>query len=380
MSIQKKILKDGSTKWEVRAWTNGRGSKYLSRSFVKKIDAENYLRDFQTRSHSIKQSSSSVANFEETTFEKEANAWLDDGLLRFSASHIKRVQGILSEFLPKLRNMTLEKFTPQFLSSLQRQMKTEGAKNLTINRKTEVFTAILNFSVKQRRIPFNPASGFRKLPSDQAEMLFWERTEAQSFLEFANNKYPADSEDRWVYVVYLLALNTGLRAGEIWGLQPRDLIDHGEILFIRRQYDRVKKGLSMTKGKGSRHVPCNPELLENLSKLIAMSGTRADQTIFHGKEGNPLNHDSFGGRRFERDVQLWGGRRIRFHDLRHTAITLMIGQGVDLKTVKEICGHKDISTTMNYTHLLGDNLKQVARSFSIRPSAPQIMVRKLRLV
>ena len=79
-------------------------------------------------------------------------------------------------------------------------------------------------------------------------------------------------------------------------------------------------------------------------------------------------------------MSLWGGRRIRFHDLRHTATTLMIGNGVDLKTVKEICGHKDIATTMGYTHLLGDNLKNVARSFSIKPSITQNEEPKLRLV
>ena len=90
-----------------------------------------------------------------TSFAKEAQAWLDDGMVRFSASHLKRVRGILNEFLPRIGRLTPEKFTPSFLSSLQRQMKTDGAKNLTVNRKTEVLTAILNFSVKQRRIPFN---------------------------------------------------------------------------------------------------------------------------------------------------------------------------------------------------------------------------------
>jgi integrase len=370
MSIQKKVLKNGEIKWEIRAWTNGRGSKYVARRFDKKIDAENYLHDLKVRAVSVKKSPG-VANFEETTFAQEAQAWLDDGEVRFSASHLVRVKGVLDEFLPKIGRLTPEKFTPAFLSSLQRQMKEEGLKNLTVNRKTEVLTAILNFAVKQRRIPFNPASGFRKLPSDQAEMQFWDRSEAESFLAFVDRKYPAISSERWIYVVYLLALNTALRAGEIWGLQPRDILDGGEMLFIRWQFDRVKKAFGPTKGKKSRHVPCHEDLLIELQKLISDQGTRLDQTIFHGQEGRPINHDSFGDRRFDKDVRLWGGRRIRFHDLRHTATTLMIGNGIDLKTVKEICGHKDIATTMNYAHLLGDNLRQVARTFSIKPSRPE---------
>lgn len=380
MSIQKKVLKTGETKWEVRTWISGRGSKRVARRFDRKIDAENYLRDFQTRSTNIKNSSVRLNNFEQTTFAQEAQAWIDDGKVRFSPSHLKRTQGILNELLPKLGRLTPEKFTPMFLSSLQRQLKDEGAKNLTVNRKTEVLTAILNFAVKQRRIPFNPSSGFKKLPSDQAEMQFWDRREAEDFLRFVNEKYPTSSSERWIFVVYALAINTGLRAGEIWGLQPRDIIDGGEILFIRRQFDRTIKDFGPTKGKKPRHVPCHSDLAIELQSLIVRMNTRSDQTIFHGVEGRPINHDSFGDRRFDKDVNLWGGRRIRFHDLRHTATTLMIGNGVDLKTVKEICGHKDIATTMGYTHLLGDNLKNVARSFSIKPRITQKEELKLRLV
>lgn len=71
--------------------------------------------------------------------------------------------------------------------------------------------------------------------------------------------------------------------------------------------------------------------------------------------------------RFERDVKSWEGRRIRFHDLRHTAATLMLSKGIDVKTVSEILGHEDISTTMRYVHLLGKRIKQVSQTFAIRP-------------
>ena len=54
-----------------------------------------------------------------------------------------------------------------------------------------------------------------------------------------------------------------------------------------------------------------------------------------------------------------------FIDMRHTATTLLISTGIDLKTVQEICGHENIMTTMNYTHLLADNIKKVADLFSI---------------
>lgn len=189
-------------------------------------------------------------------------------------------------------------------------------------------------------------------------------------LKFANRE-PVVIErgcysSRWVFVVYLLALNSALRAGEIWGIQPQDCVEGGEVLFVRRQFDRVKKDFTPPKGKKSRRVPCNSLLQFELESLIKVREITPTQTIFHGQDGRPLNHDSFSDH-FVRDIKKWGGKKIRFHDLRHTATTLMILHGVNLKTVKEICGHKDISTTMGYSHLVEESVNKVARTFSIRP-------------
>ena len=203
-------------------------------------------------------------------------------------------------------------------------------------------------------------------------MLFWERSEAESFLAFADKKYPFRSENRWVYVVYLTALNAILRAAEIWGLQPQDITNHNT-LFIRRQWEQVEKKFELLKSKDGRdsfrHVPCSDDLKNELQALIAQKNIRRDETIFRNEEGNPVDHNNFAKRYFNKDVKEWGGKRIRFHDLRHTGTTLLIGAGVDLKTAMEICGHHRIETTMRYSHLLGANVRKVIEIFSI--SAPK---------
>ena len=66
-------------------------------------------------------------------------------------------------------------------------------------------------------------------------------------------------------------------------------------------------------------------------------------------------------------MKLWNGRQIRFHDMRHTAITLMIANNVDLKTVKEIAGHTETNTTMGYAHLVGGSVERVSDMFGIGP-------------
>lgn len=57
----------------------------------------------------------------------------------------------------------------------------------------------------------------------------------------------------------------------------------------------------------------------------------------------------------------------------------MISNGIDLKTVKEICGHKDISTTMNYVHLVSGAIEKVAMNFSVLPEQEENN-RSLRIV
>jgi integrase len=226
----------------------------------------------------------------------------------------------------------------------------------------EVLTAILNFSTKTRRIPFYPASGFTKLKEHRSDIEFWEQDQAEAFLNFSNLKYAKGTPERWIHVVYLLALNTALRAGEIWGLQAQDIKQNAQVLHIQRQWDRVDLGFRLPKGKSSRFVPCNKEIGRELEGLIAANTSK---TVFSNFNGNPICHENFVKRVFNKDLSEAAVKQINFHGLRHTATTLMIANGVDIKTVQEICGHQNITTTMKYTHLLAGSVKSVAQLFTI---------------
>jgi len=368
MSVTRVETKTGQTKWEVYVYTNGREGKRLRRRFDKRSEAESFLRNYQHRKDEIAKQGSGTQDFEETTFAKEAEFWLRLQSQIFSPGHLKRAQGVLKELLPRIGNLSPGKLHAGSLALLQSEMIAQGLKPGTVNRKLEIITAILNFSAKKRRIPSNPSAGFEKLKEVRDDIRFWEREEAEDFLGFANEKYPLGSRKRWIYVVYLLAINSGVRAGEIWGLQPQDIQLGGEILLIRRQMDRVKRAFRPTKGKSNRRVPCNPELLHELQTLISEKRIPEDKVVFQNKLGQPMLHDMFKKRIFDRDMKRSEEHTIRFHDLRHTAASLMVGGGLDLKTVQEICGHEDIQTTMNYAHLLAEKIKEAARSFSVGPA------------
>jgi len=98
---------------------------------------------------------------------------------------------------------------------------------------------------------------------------------------------------------------------------------------------------------------------------VENNGISPTDTIFRNSVGGRICHDNFSDRVFARDAGESGVRRIRFHDLRHTATTMMIADGLDIKTVQEICGHASILTTMKYLHLIGSRIKEASKQFSI---------------
>lgn len=299
------------------------------------------------------------------TFREEAGVWIAQHERQFSPGYLKKARGILADLDPWIGSLPAQELTPGVLAEVQRRELESGLSWRTVNHKLQVVSAVLNFSVRCGRLAANPAGALKKLKGAASTMQFWERTEAEVFLRFASEKYPPGSDKRWVYVAYLTALNTAIRAGEMVGLQPRDIVSGGELILIQRQFDRVSRTYREPKGKRSRYVPCNPELRRELEDVIRSRGIRFTEPIFCHDNRRPLWHEAFRAKYFDRDVVEAGVRAIRWHDLRHTAATLLLSDGVDIKTVQTVCGHEQIETTLLYVHVLADGIKNVARKFGI---------------
>ena len=218
------------------------------------------------------------------------------------------------------------------------------------------------------RIPFDPSRGFVPLKSSRKSINFWEELEAVQFLESCDHKYGRGTNKRWTYLLYLVALNTGLRAAEILGLRARSLMGGGSLLKIEGQFDRVAKIFRCCKNGKERIVPCNSVLRDEILAWIAQQNLKSDDYLFAVQGTQPVDYNNLRARYFQKDMRESGVRKIRFHDMRHTAATLMISKGLDLPTVKEILGHSSIATTQIYVHALGGSIKRAALIFSIVPA------------
>ena len=135
--------------------------------------------------------------------------------------------------------------------------------------------------------------------------------------------------------IVITALNTGMRRGEILSLKRKNLdLMHGFILL-----DKTKNG-------ERREIPIN----KTLGGVLQALPKRLDSpfVIFHPKTGLPYGEikHSFETARKNANLAVF-----HFHDLRRTCESHLIMSGVDLATVKELLGHKDIKMTLRYAHL-----------------------------
>jgi integrase len=145
--------------------------------------------------------------------------------------------------------------------------------------------------------------------------------------------------------VVIAALHTGFRASELRSLTWKDVDFRRRTITVRAAY---------AKNGESRTMPMN-EVLTTTLKAVKLH--RADgERVFCSRQGTPYR--SF-RTAFERAARLAGVVDFTFHDLRHTFGSRLVMAGVDLPTVKELLGHKDISMTMRYAHL-SSNHKQAA--------------------
>jgi integrase len=172
----------------------------------------------------------------------------------------------------------------------------------------------------------------------------------------------ADSEQD--SAIFLTAAFTGLRMGELRALRWREVDFPGAVLRVRTSFSA---GMLTTPKSGKvRSVPLAPDVAVVLARLgEGRDWTGDDDLVFPGLAGEYLD-DSALRRRYNAALARAGLRQLRFHDLRHTFGTRMIGKA-DIRRVQEWMGHADIQTTMKYLHYAphAADARLVAEAFAL---------------
>jgi integrase len=297
-------------------------------------------------------------------------------------------QMLETRVFPAMGHLKVEQVRPvhlmEFYANLQEEGvrfdgKKEALSNQTILHHHRLLSTIFNDAVEWEVIPTNPAAKVKppKVKRKQADFYGEE--------QMANLFTALGEEDLKHKTLVTLALFTGLRRGELMGLEWSDVDFENNTIIVRRtsQYLPGKGTFTKdTKTEMSKRTITVPgsvisllkeyrkQWVENKLKVGDMwQGSNRLFTTWNGKPGHP----EWPSQWFSKFIRKHKLPHLTFHGLRHTAATILINQGVPAKNISARLGHSNISTTMDiYGHILksadkeaADRLEQVYQKIKI---------------
>lgn len=337
MSIHK-IKRKSGTRW--KAVVRDAANKQFTKTFRRKTDAEQWERE-QEIGHGTPQEPKRQILFEELVDAWETN----HTRRRLQPSTIARYEQILRDYIiPWWKSREIEDVSVRDVEAwflwVQKNPLRWALCNKSLNHILNTLRTIFNYAVQRHFLPHNPCDPVRNLPAHRQQFDYWSSEEITRFL--ASVKYSPH------YGVFLLALNTGLRLGEVAGLRWESVNLSQRRLTVRHSWCQTSQALKAPKSGKERHVPISSDLYQWLAEHRLQTPSPwvfADDLRLR----DPRRHFADGiHRRACRDA---GVRYIRFHDLRHTFASHFMMNGGDLYTLQKILGHHSITMTERYAHL-----------------------------
>ena len=222
-----------------------------------------------------------------------------------------------------------------------------------INKNLVVFSQMLNDAVKLNYLVRNPLTGMKKVTVQPKSISFWMPEQAQDFL--------AATKEGPFHFVYALALNTGMRKGELLGLcwDKVNLVERRiEISRIRTAGEGLK---DTTKTREIRHLPLNDVAFKILSELA--QNKRHQHFVFAYEDGTLPSVNHVAGRSFKKALEVAEVPKIRFHDLRTTYASNFVMAGGDIFALSKLLGHSKVEMTASrYAALHPRFMKEVAQT------------------
>jgi site-specific recombinase XerD len=229
--------------------------------------------------------------------------------------------GRMETLLGWFREYPAESITAQ---DIERRFEKEKWSPATVNRYRALLSLTYRLAIRNGKVKENPARLVRHRLEDNARIRFLsaeEETKLRTAITGACSEHLSELE---------LALNTGLRMGEQYGLRWQD------VSLVRRTLT-----IPRSKNGATRHVPLNQAAVRALEGLQSRAN---GFELVCGGANTPR-------RWFDLAVKAAGLSEFTWHCLRHTFASRLVMAGVDIRTVQELMGHKTIAMTVRYAHL-----------------------------
>ena len=325
----------------------------------------------------------------EMTFETYARGWLERQT-KYAPGTIAFYRRSLETVFPEIGAIKLNKLRPIALENLlaklrKRTYRGKPIKEKTVQKYLTVVSAVLSDAKRNEIIEKNPA---RMIDLPDAERKVQEiptMEEMQKFLSALCYEEPV------FQLFYFLAINTGMRRGELCALRWSDVIvtgSYGGYIIVQHSRSTVSgEGVQegKTKNGRARTVSMNEEMFSLLRgfcyrkmRLRDESGIPFPEYIFTKDDGTPIHPDTFSKHLKALFAELGFPKSYHLHTLRHFFVSTLLHEGVDKNTVADLAGHGDTSfLERTYCHpqmqLKQDAAKRMAECLIPTQSAAQMV-------
>jgi integrase len=283
-------------------------------------------------------------------FSEVADNWLASKEPNIRHTTYEQYNGHLENYLkPFFEKSKINQIGFDAIEQFKADHLKKGINPPTLSKYLRTLGAVLKHAVRMRYIDFNPASEVEKpkrsSSEEEKEIVVLGPTQIQALFNSAR-----DLKDE---VMFMTAVLTGMRQGEILGLKWSDIDWSNDQINVKRTYNHGR--FYEPKSKASkRKIDLAPQLVKALKEWKLASHFKAqDDLVFPNPEGKPQNHTRMLRKSFHPTLVRAELRRMRFHDLRHTYASLLIKQGENIKYIQAQLGHSSIQMTMDvYGHLM----------------------------
>ncbi len=245
---------------------------------------------------------------------------------------------------PYFGTTSLKKISMVHMTQLIYRMKNSGHNATGINNIIRTFKRIISEAISEGYLLSNPFVGVKKLKEELRTHSYMSKVEIKKLLE-ANKDY-------FLYDLVLVALNTGMRRGELAGLCWDKIDLDNKLIEVGRTRD--KNGLKETTKTGERrYIPMNETVFKVINEL---NNKTYSGYVFRREDGRPIDvHHIY--RDFKSMLKNAGIKKeYRFHDLRHTFGSHFMMNDGNLYDLQKILGHTKPEMTNRYAHLSKNHL------------------------
>lgn len=254
---------------------------------------------------------------------------------------------VVRKIAPLIGAVQLAKLLPGHVETMYTDLAASGESARGRQMAGVVLGTALRHAVRLKLIPTNPVNDIPKPRPAKKEMRVWTAEQVKAFLAAASSSR--------LYALYVLAVTTGMRCGELFGLQWGDIDFATGHLSVQRTLEEIRGRFQLKEPKtaGSRRRIDLPRVAVDALIVHKQFGNTSAVQVFCDRQGGFLRRSNVQRRSFRKLTRAAGLPPIRFHDLRHTAATLLLATGENPKVVSERLGHAGVEITLDtYAHVL----------------------------